>query len=141
MSVTVPYFPFSSAPSSPPQSVDITKVGSRGVVVSWTPPAIVHQNGPITAYVLHYGEEGALVVNKLSVMVDSKESLDPAKMFTININTNSLSTNVKYIVQVAAKTEDGEGPFSSAKSFILEGTWIHLHAHTYMYSHRETSLM
>jgi hypothetical protein len=110
----------SAAPSSPPQSVDITKVGSRGVVVSWTPPAIVHQNGPITAYVLHYGEEGALVVNKLSVMVDSKESLDPAKMFTININTNSLSTNVKYIVQVAAKTEDGEGPFSSAKSFILE---------------------
>ena len=97
------------------------------IVVSWMPPSLIHQNGPIVYYVVKYGELDAHTIKVThNVKVEPQRSLDPMEKFTYRIKSTetSLKMNVVYLVQVAAKTDVGVGPFSDGIPVTLEGMLV-----------------
>ena len=88
----------STVPSTPPQSIMITKADPASLKVSWQPPLLSHSL-PITGYVIQYTKDGSQDVIKE----------------TINGTTHTISELVpctKYLVKVAAMNGNRTGPFS-----------------------------
>jgi len=98
----------SSEPHAPPTSITVEVDGSTQVTISWLPPPIEDQNGPIMNY--------NIIVSDLNFGLDD-----------INVNTSNTSytvTNLEeynnYSFIVAAATEAGVGPYSSPIKFTTE---------------------
>ena len=91
----------STAPSSPPQNVNVTSDNPAKLGVSWEPPLEENCSLPITGYVIQYARMGkdndGMIVN---VPNDTT--------FTIT----GLCANAEYKVTVAAVNVNGTGPFS-----------------------------
>ena len=45
-----------TAPSAPPESVEVTVTGSKTATFSWEPPTLKDQNGPLILYILVLSE-------------------------------------------------------------------------------------
>ena len=91
----------STAPSSPPQDINITSNDPAILVVSWEPPQEENCDVPITGYVIQYArvekDNDGMIVN---VHNDTT--------FTIT----GLCANAEYKITVAAVNVNGTGPFS-----------------------------
>ena len=114
-----------TAPSAPPRAVNVSTEESC-IVVSWMPPNLIHQNGPIITYVVKYGESDARSIKiRHYVEVEPQRSLNPKEKFTYRIESTetSLKMDVVYLVQVAAETDVGVGPFSDSIPVKLQGTY------------------
>ena len=91
----------STVPSSPPQSIVITRTDPASLKVSWQPPMEKSYSVPVTGYVIQYIKAG---------MQDTIKDIK-----NINGTTHTISGLVactKYSVKVAAVNDDGTGPFS-----------------------------
>ena len=89
-----------TAPSSPPQNIEVTGDDPASLMVSWQPPLDMTCNGPITGYVIQYARvesDDNMIVN-----VPSGTSLAVSGLFAC----------VEYSVTVAAVNNKGTGPFS-----------------------------
>ena len=72
-------------------------------LLTWFPPPVEATNGPITAYILEYGESGA--------------SAPPPHIISLSgeveeHTVTGLKPHTKHYVKVAAETAAGRGPFS-----------------------------
>ena len=100
-------------------NVNVTSPEYDTILVTWQPPAISGQNGPIGTYKICYG-----IVNcskEIAHKVDRshEESLNRNKTFNCSI---SGLTAGNYSVKVAASTTAGIGPYSAPVFISLEGT-------------------
>ena len=92
-------------PSSPPTEVQVTSVGRREATITWQPPIFDDQNGVIIYYQL---------------IVSQSQFEIPNIVVNVNITSHTLTNleeHVDYTVVVAAATQIGIGPFSSAVNF------------------------
>ena len=92
-----------SVPSAPPQNVTVTSVDPASLMVTWQPPPLIDQNGPIISYVVTYQRMGYADVMNVSVN-------------GTHFALTGLIPFVNYSVSLAAITTDGVGVFSSIKS-------------------------
>ena len=91
----------STAPSSPPQNFMVTDVDPASLRVTWQPPPLIDQNGPIMSYFITYHRTD-----------DSLESGSGSAMGNESI-VSGLNPFVSYSVQVAARNVRGFGTFSN----------------------------
>ena len=89
-----------TVPSSPPQNVVVISVNPRSLIVSWQPPPQIDHNGELTDYIIQYTMEGSNMTN---------EEFTSDTIITIEMLSGAY---VNYLVQVAAVTVNGTGPFS-----------------------------
>lgn len=82
-------------------------IGRRSVEVSWIPPLIQDQNGPLIYY----------EIKLLQSQFDSVSNIT-LQSNQISINVAGLEEYTTYSVVVAAATATGLGPFSSPITFI-----------------------
>lgn len=94
---------FPAVPVSPPQNVSITEVSVLSVALSWEHPAMEHQNGLITGYIV--------TVYRGSELKSRKETADNSTTIA------SLNANTHYMLSVAAETDVGTGPYSDTVHF------------------------
>ena len=90
-------------PTAPPSLVKIVleKVTSTSVLLSWCPPPVETTNGPITAYILEYGEsDSSSPPNSISLSGEVVEH-----------TVTGLKPHTEYYVKVAAENAAGRGPF------------------------------
>jgi len=95
--------PSFAVPDSPPSEVEIGpyNVTSASFLVSWCPPPVETTNGPITAYILEYGESsGEAPPRTISLSGVVEEH-----------TVTGLESHTEYYVKVAAETAAGRGPF------------------------------
>ena len=79
----------------------VTDVDPASLRVTWQPPPLIHQNGPIMSYFITYHRtDNALISGSVSAI--GNESI-----------VSSLDPFVSYSVQVAARNARGLGAFSS----------------------------
>ena len=101
-------FPLCIDPHSPPREVQSVVTGSRTAIITWQPPALEHQNGPITYYVVVVRDlqfnESDLIINVTS----------------ITANLTALEEYDTYSFKVAAATGAGLGPYSDAIVFVTQ---------------------
>ena len=90
-------------PTAPPRLVKIVleKVTSTSVLLTWCPPPVDTTNGPITAYILEYGESD-------SSSPPNSVSLSGA---VVEHTVTGLKPHTQYYVKVAAENTAGRGPF------------------------------
>ena len=89
-----------TAPSSPPQEIEVKSHNPASLIVSWQPPLDEISNGPITGYVMQYTRIGS----------DDKMLLNISTYTTLTIS--GLYAYAKYSVTLAAVNANGTGPFS-----------------------------
>ena len=89
-----------TAPSSPPQNIEVSGNDPGSLIVSWQPPLKDNCNGEITGYVIQYGRVGS--DDNMIVNVPNETTLPIPGLFAC----------VKYSVTVAAVNAKGTGPFS-----------------------------
>jgi len=77
-------------------------VHPRSINVSWEPPPEGEQNGEITGYVIHYTRVGSNNTMRDVITTGSRTTLA----------LSGLDAFVNYLVEVAARTVNGTGPFS-----------------------------
>ena len=94
-----------AVPSSSPQNVTVASVDPASLMVTWQPPPLIDQNGPLTGYAITYQRNGYLDVMNVSVT---------GTHFTIS----GLNPFVNYSVSVAAINTDGIGVFSTIISLL-----------------------
>ena len=87
-------------PSAPPQNVTITVINSTAIIISWSPPSYLDQNGDIIGYQLMITNR----INSLAIMCN-------ATNMTFYIATMLEQFEI-YIIEIAAWTLIGLGPFS-----------------------------
>ena len=87
-----------SAPSRPPQNVQLSSLSSTSILITWSPPSVADQNGVITAYQINLTE------------VDTGTILNMA-LTSISLTATSLHPYYTYNVVVAAVTV-AVGPYS-----------------------------
>ena len=95
--------PSHAVPDSPPSEVEIGpyNVTSASFLLSWSPPPVETTNGPITAYILEYGESsGEIPPRSISLSGVVEEH-----------TVTGLKPHTEYYVKVAAETAAGRGPF------------------------------
>ena len=88
-----------TAPSSPPEKVLVKVFNSRTLIVSFSSPSIIDQNGKLTRYVIRYKRVGSRDIKSVN-----------ATKTTIYLSR--LEEFVKYSIRVAAVNGNGTGPFS-----------------------------
>lgn len=98
-----------AAPEAPPVDVQLEALGSDRIQVTWKPPKADLRNGVLRSYIIRYGAYEHMTqqpqnLKSFSVTARSEEQS--------TILTN-LSPSTKYSVEVQAKTNAGEGPFSA----------------------------
>ena len=91
--------PWHAVPTSAPQNVNVTTIGSSVVRVTWEPPVFDTQNGLIRFYVLRITE------------IETETQLSITVTDTLQTNVSDLHPVYNYELQVAATTVD-TGPFS-----------------------------
>lgn len=99
-------------PSGPPQDINVTVISPEDVLVTWNDPAIEDQNGIVTGYVI----DVTLVSTGLSFQRMST---------TTNFLLENLLPFSTYTYRVAAMTNVGVGPYSTADSFLTDETGMH----------------
>ena len=79
----------------------VTTLDRASLNVTWEPPEIINQNGPITGYFITYerSEQPLVIMNGATTETE----------FVIS----GLIPFVTYLVQVAARSDNGTGSFSS----------------------------
>ena len=91
-----------TAPSSPPQDIEVSGDDPGSLIVSWQPPLEVNCNGAITGYVIQYARVGSDVNDNMIVNVPNETTLAIPGLFA----------HVEYSVTMAAVNAKGTGPFS-----------------------------
>ena len=118
---------YSTVPSSPPQSIEITSTNPASLKVSWQPPLEKLCTVPITGYMIEYSKDGPqdTIKDVKNVNVTSETT------YTIS----GLLLCAKYSVKVAAMNGNRTGPFSEPVVDILEDGELNLHylVHTYIH--------
>ena len=92
-------------PSSAPRNVLATVTGTKSARFSWQPPPKEHHNGPILYYTLRIVEEE---FNLNEIVVNTTNT---------NYEIFNLEEYIRYVCQVSAATESGNGPYSSPLTF------------------------
>ena len=91
-------------PSAPPQNVTITVINSTAILISWNPPSFLDQNGDIIGYQL-------IITSRINSL---------AIMYNITNVTFYIATMLEefeiYVIEIAACTLIGSGPFSDPVS-------------------------
>ena len=89
-----------TAPSSPPQDIEVSSEDSGSLLVSWQPPLKINCNGTITGYVIQYAR------------VDSNDNMIENVQNKTTLSIPGLFASADYSVTVAAVNNKGTGPFS-----------------------------
>ena len=89
-----------TVPSSSPQNVIVVSVDPASLMVTWQPPPLIDQNGPLTGYAITYQRIGYIDIMNVSVN-------------GTHFKISGLSPFVNYSVSVAAINTDGIGVFST----------------------------
>ena len=114
LGLTVTEFCFClQGPVASPTSVEFKNVSSTGLTVSWQPPPVLDQNGPITSYKIRYYTTGSDRVKYITEMLNVNPSLSLNVSWRFNYSVVKLLESMEYSVAVAAENEQGEGPYSS----------------------------
>ena len=90
-----------AVPAASPHLIQSTTVNPTTVLMTWQPPPPEHQNGIITAYVVHVSLE------------DNDTIVQHYTTSSLNVTLVGLHPFSTYMVLVAAETDVGRGPFSS----------------------------
>ena len=114
LGLNVTEFCFSlQGPVASPTLVKFKNVSSTGLTVSWQPPPVLDQNGPITSYKIRYHTTGSARVKYITEMLNVNPSLSLNESWRFNYTVVKLLENMEYSVAVAAENEQGEGPYSN----------------------------
>ena len=98
----IPYlFVCHAVPAASPHTIQSGTVSSTAVLLTWQPPPPEHQNGIITAYIVH-----VLLENSHTIF----QQYATSSLRVALVGLHPFST---YVVVVAAETGVGRGPFSS----------------------------
>ena len=99
--------PWHTAPSAPPDSVIIDEIDSNSIYLSWTAPPLEYHNGDINGY---------------NVTITATNGEDHLTTFSATNSTRitSLDPFTTYTVRVAAVTDVGIGPYSTAITFMTD---------------------
>lgn len=89
---------FYTAPSGPPQNIQLETNSSRSINVHWEPPLADQQNGVIIGYTVNVTEIGGQLLS-----FDTTEE---------TFNINGLTPHTLYEIVISARTSSGAGPFS-----------------------------
>ena len=92
-----------SVPSSPPQNVTVASVDPASLMVTWQPPPLIDQNGPIISY-------------DISFLNNADGDTRNVTIAGTEITITDLTPFVGYSVQVAASNTNGTGVFSTVIS-------------------------
>ena len=92
-----------AVPSSPPQNVTVTSVDPASLMVTWEPPPLIDQNGPIVSYAI-------------SIMSIEHRDIRNVTIVGTELTISDLIPFVNYSVQVAASNTNGTGVFSTIMS-------------------------
>ena len=93
----------SIGPSSPPQNIMATDVDPASLMITWEPPSLEHQNGPISGYYVRI------------YLTDSFHYGYGTRVRT-GVTLTNLIPFVSYVIQVAARNVNGTGVFSSRRN-------------------------
>ncbi len=96
---------YHTAPSEPPQLINIFMTSSREVVIRWSAPRKAFRNGIITGYSVEIKPVGANITY-------ARNST------TTSLIVSELLPFTSYSCRVAARTIVGIGPFSRPVSFL-----------------------
>ena len=91
-----------TVPGSSPQNVTVTSVNPTSLMVSWQPPPLIDQNGPLTSYLILYSRVGS--------NISMTETISNGTEYVIS----GLIAFSNYSVEVAARTINGTGPSSNS---------------------------
>ena len=91
----------STAPSSPPQNVVVIDVDPASLRVTWQPPPLIDQNGPLVGYTISYHRTDDFL-NTQSLGTTGNETI-----------ISGLDPFVSYSVQMYARNDRGLGIASS----------------------------
>ena len=95
-----------TAPSAPPESVEVIVTGSKTATFSWEPPTLEDQNGPLISYIL--------VLSELQFNLSDIE----ANITSISYVFTGLQEYDSYSCIIAAVTAADIGPFSLPVHFM-----------------------
>ena len=108
-----------AVPSSPPQNVTVASVDPASLMVTWQPPPLIDQNGPLTEYAITYQRIGYLDVMNVSVNVTHFKisGLSPFVNYSVSVAAinmavagNSIMT-MFYIINMAEAVPNGKFKF------------------------------
>ena len=89
-----------AVPSSPPQNITVASVDPASLMVTWQPPPLIDQNGPIVSYAI-------------SIMSIEHRDIRNVTIVGTELTISDLIPFVNYSVQVAASNTNGTGVFST----------------------------
>ena len=92
-----------AVPSSPPQNVIVASVDPASLMVTWQPPPLIDQNGPIVSY-------------NISIMSIAHGDIRNVTIVGTELTISDLIPFVNYSVQLAASNSNGTGVFSTIMS-------------------------
>lgn len=92
-------------PSSAPQNVLVIVTGTKSARFNWQSPPKEDHSGPILYYTLRIVEDG---FNLHEIVVNTTST---------NYEIFDLEEYIRYLCQVSAATESGNGPYSSPLMF------------------------
>ncbi len=98
----------STAPSGPPQHLDVSASSSSSLQISWAPPLPEVQNGKIVGYTITVGVIGPQQLSPQSYFVAGDGEL----LF----NLEGLHPFTNYSITVSASTQVGPGPPTSPQA-------------------------
>ena len=91
----------STAPSSPPQNVMATGVDPASLRVTWQPPPLIDQNGPLNGYFISYHRTDDTQISGSMSAIGTESTI------------SGLDPFVNYSIQVTARNDRGLGIFSN----------------------------
>ena len=115
-----------TAPTAPPDKLEVIHNDSRSAYLTWDPPPEEHHNGVLTGYPVE-------VVKQLSVgnlQIVHQEETD-ANTTEISIPSYSLEPWTAYVFRVSARTAGGVGQQAEIQSTTPEGGIALLFNHTW----------
>ena len=101
---------FPPAPSAAPTSVSVFEMTSSSITVQWGAVDCIHRNGDITGYLVRYGVQGSVEVDRTVEMASGDSS---GGMYKIS----GLSAGTLYTIEVAAVNNGGTGDYNVAVSY------------------------
>ena len=99
-------YDYEPVPSSAPRNVLAIVTGTKSARFNWQPPPKEDHNGPILYYTLRIVEEE---FNQCEIVVNTSST---------SYEVLNLEEYIRYLCQVSAATESGNGPYSSPLMFI-----------------------
>ena len=109
----IPIISFLSAPTAPPQNVRNTSTSSATITVEWGRVECIERNTEITGYRVRYDPPSSDGTGEVSASGDGCNGG--------SIILTGLSPFTSYSIEVAADSDHGRGPFSSAITVMTDG--------------------